>query len=201
VYFVKTRNRKLFAGKGLISIQSQGKITGEQLLEMSPDLIGHIELVKGEIIQIPPAGEIHGELSMNLGFLLKGYVKENDLGKVYAAETGFYTARNPDTVRAADSAFIAKNRLPEKPSGGYLETVPDLTVEVVSLHDRPSAILEKVEECLNAGVKCIWVVYPKSRQGYVYQPDQPVEILSEDDTLTGSDVIPGFQCKVSEIFE
>ena len=150
---------------------------------------------------LPPAGEIHGELSMNLGFLLKGYVKENDLGKVYAAETGFYTARNPDTVRAADSAFIAKNRLPEKPSGGYLETVPDLTVEVVSLHDRPSAILEKVEECLNAGVKCIWVVYPKSRQGYVYQPDQPVEILSEDDTLTGSDVIPGFQCKVSEIFE
>ena len=108
-------------------MQLQGKITGEQLLEMSSNLMGHVELVKGEIIQMPPAGAIHGELAMSLGALLKVYVKENNLGTVYAAETGFYTARNPDTVRATDAAFIAKERLPQVPYGGYLEIVPDLT--------------------------------------------------------------------------
>ncbi len=46
---------------------------------------------------------------MILGSLLEIYVQQNDLGKVYAAETGFYTARNPDTVRAAGAAFIAKH--------------------------------------------------------------------------------------------
>ena len=182
-------------------MQSQGKITGEQLLEMSRSLMGHVELVKGEIIQMPPAGDIHGELAMNLGFLLKGHIKQNNLGKVYAAETGFYIARNPDTVRAVDVAFIAKERLPEVPYGGYLEIVPDVTVEVVSPNDRPREIVEKVKECLDAGVKYIWVVYPKSRQVYVYKSDQSVEILSEDDVLIGEDVIPGFACEVSEIFE
>ena len=182
-------------------MQSQERITGEQLLEMSPKLIGRVELVKGGIIQMGPAEDIHGELAMILGSLLQIYVKQNDLGKVYAAETGFYTSRNPDTVRAADAAFIAKNRLPESPSDGYLEIVPDLIVEVVSPYDRSREILEKVNECLEAGVKCIWVVYPKSRQVYVYKSDSSVEILSGEDTLTGDDVIPGFQCPVTELFE
>ena len=182
-------------------MQSQERITGEQLLEISSKLIGRVELVKGGIIQMGPAGDIHGELAMILGSLLQIYVKQNDLGKVYAAETGFYTSRNPDTVRAADAAFIAKNRLPESPSDGYLEIVPDLIVEVVSPYDRPREILEKINECLEAGVKCIWVVYPKSRQVYVYKSDSSVEILSGEDTLIGDDVIPGFQCPVTEFFE
>lgn len=182
-------------------MQSQERITGEQLLEISSKLIGRVELVKGGIIQMGPAGDIHGELAMILGSLLQIYVKQNDLGKVYAAETGFYTARNPDTVRAADAAFIAKNRLPETPSDGYLEIVPDLTVEVVSPHDRPSEFLEKVNECLEAGVKRIWVVYPKSRQVYVYKSDFSAEVLSGEDSLTGDDVLPGFHCRVTELFE
>ena len=182
-------------------MQSQARITGEQLLKMSSKLIGHVELVKGGIIQMGPAGDIHGELAMILGSLLQIYVRQNHLGKVYAAETGFYTARNPDTVRAADAAFIAKHRLPENLSDGYLEIVPDLTGEVISPYDRSSEILEKVNECLGAGVKCIWVVYPKSRQIDVYKSDSSVEILSREDTLTGDDVIPGFQCPVTELFE
>ena len=58
--------------------------------------------------------------------------------------------------------------MPESLSDDYLEIVPDLTVEVVWPYDRPSEILEKVNECLEACVKCIWVVYPKSRQVYAY---------------------------------
>ena len=117
------------------------------------------------------------------------------------SRNGILHLTNPDTVRAADAAFIAKNRLPESPSDGYLEIVPDLIVEVVSPYDRPREILEKVNECLEAGVKCIWMVYPKSRQVYVYKSDSSVEILSGEDTLTGDDVIPGFQCPVTELFE
>ena len=183
------------------SLLTRKGITGEQLLEMSPKLIGHVELVKGEVIQMGPAGYSHGRLAHKLGFLLGKYVEEKDLGEMCAAETGFYTARQPDSIRAADAAFIAKERVPQGAFDGYLEIVPDLTVEVVSPYDQPREILEKVNECLEAGVKCIWVVYPKSRQVYVYKSDSSVELLSEDDTLTGDDVIPCFHCKVAELFE
>ncbi|MCZ6680053.1 MAG: Uma2 family endonuclease [Candidatus Poribacteria bacterium] len=182
-------------------MQVPEKITGEQLLEMSSKLIGHVELVKGEIIQIAPAGYVHGRLAHKLALFLGKYVQENGLGEMCAAKTGFYTARHPDSVRAADAAFIAKERIPQEPFDGYLEIVPDLTVEVISPNDRPREILEKVNECLQAGVKCIWVVYPKSREVYVYKANQPVEMLSDEDILTGDDVIPGFQCQVAEIFE
>ena len=178
----------------------QGHITGEQLLEMSSQLMGHVELIKGKIIQMPPAGYAHGRLTHRLGLLLGKYVEMQHLGEMCGAETGFYTSRNPDTVRAPDAAFISKARIPAETYDGYLETVPDLTIEVVSPRDRPQAILDKVDECFAAGVKCIWVVYPKRRQVYVYTPGQPVEILGEGDTLTGGDVVPGFQCTVAQIF-
>jgi hypothetical protein len=44
---------------------------------------------------------------------LGAFVLDHDLGEILAAETGFLLARDPDTVRAADVAFVSKQRVAE----------------------------------------------------------------------------------------
>ena len=105
-------------------------LTAEELLRLSTTGRRY-ELVKGELWEMPPAGGRHGSVAMRIGIILGSYVRENELGEVFAAETGFILRRDPDTVRAPDAAFVARERLPagELPAG-YLEMVPDLAVEV-----------------------------------------------------------------------
>src|SRR2546430_10677953 len=80
-------------------------MTADELLEMPDDGMLY-ELVKGELLMAPPPGSEHGEVTMNLAGPLFQHVKRNQLGIVYAAETGFKLESNPDTVRAPDIAFV-----------------------------------------------------------------------------------------------
>lgn len=175
-------------------------VTADQLLEMPDD--GHCyELVKGELRMAPPPGSEHGEVTMNLAGPLYQHVKNNNLGVVYAAETGFKLESNPDTVRAPDVAFVRiesvqqTGRLP-----GYRSGSPDLVVEVVSPSDRVTNVEEKVAEWLEDGARMVWVVSRKLHNVIVYRSLTNIVTLTEKDKLDGADVVPGFQIKVAEIF-
>src|SRR3954447_24700286 len=87
-------------------------MTADELLRM-PDDGFRYELVKGELRKMCPAGNEHGRVAMKFGWRLAQYVEANDLGEVYAAETGFLISSEPDTVRAPDVSFVRKERIPE----------------------------------------------------------------------------------------
>lgn len=161
------------------------------------------EVVKGVYVEMSPASALHGVIANNISFILATFVKKNKLGLVTAAETGFILSRSPDTVRGADAAFIAKDRVPAGgvPDEGYWPLAPDLAVEVVSPTDRPDDIQEKVEEYLAAGTRMVWVVYPKTRSITIYRSLRDVKVLRGEETLPGEDVLSGFECRVGEIFE
>ena len=158
------------------------------------------ELVKGELREMPPVGEEHGGQAGTLHVYFGHHVLTNKLGRVFAAETGFVLARNPDTVRAPDLAFIARERLPGKLSPRYSEIIPDLVAEVVSPNDSWSEVVEKVQEWLAAGVRIVWVVDPASRTITVYRSLQEVHVLTEADLLDANDVAPGFSLPIAQIF-
>ena len=174
--------------------------TASELFAM-PDDGFRYELVKGELRKMSPAGGEHGAIIFNLSALLYNHIKANNLGQGFGAETGFKIASDPDTVRAADVAFVRRERIPE---GGipknFWELAPDLVIEVVSPGDTYSEVEEKVEDWLDAGARAVWVVNPKRRGVTVYRSLTDVARLSEADELDGGEVLPGFRCKVSEIF-
>ena len=174
--------------------------TASELFEM-PDDGFRYELVKGELRRMSPSGSEHGATIVNITVLLAQYVRANKLGVCFGAETGFKIASDPDTVRAPDVAFIQQEHIPES---GIPKTfwpgAPDLAVEVLSPGDTYSEVLEKVEDWLDAGVRAVWIVDSKRRSITVYRSMTDVTTLSEDDELDGGDVVPGFRCKVSEIF-
>src|SRR5688572_23097283 len=99
-------------------------ITAEELFAMGD--IGRCELVRGEIVKMPPAGAEHGDVAGEAFGRLWSFVRQHKLGKVYAAETGFIIARDPDTTRAADVAFVRADRVPPAPVRGFFPGAPDL---------------------------------------------------------------------------
>ena len=174
-------------------------ITVEDLWNMPGD--ERRELVRGELRTMAPAGSEHGAIIMNLAFALAAYVKQQKLGVVFGAETGFVLARDPDVVRGADVAFVQLSRIPATGlPKKFWEGAPDLAVEVVSPSDSLEAVEEKVDDYLNARTPLVWVVNPRRRTITVHRPGGDPKVLRETDTLTGEEVIPGFQCKVADAF-
>jgi Uma2 family endonuclease len=174
--------------------------TASELFAM-PDDGFRYELVKGELRKMSPAGGEHGAVIFNLSGMLAPHIKVNNLGQGFGAETGFKIASDPDTVRAADIAFVRRERIPETGiPKNFWELAPDLVVEVLSPGDTYSEVEEKVEDWLKAGVRAVWVVNSRRRSVTVYRSLTDVTRLSEGDELDGGEVVPGFRCKVSEIF-
>ncbi|MBM4040131.1 MAG: Uma2 family endonuclease [Planctomycetes bacterium] len=175
-------------------------VTAEELLAM-PDDGFHYELVEGEIRKMSPAGIVHGLVAGQLDRLLGQHVFLNKLGATLTAEPSFRLSRDPDTVRVPDIAFIRRDRLRRRdPREACWPGAPDLAVEVLSPSDTPSEVDEKVAVWLDAGAAMVWVVNPTARSVTIYRTPTDIHTLTQQDELDGQDVVPGFRCRVSEIF-
>ncbi|MFZ5833160.1 MAG: Uma2 family endonuclease [Planctomycetota bacterium] len=176
-------------------------MTAEQLFSMLHDGVRR-ELVEGELQTMTPPGAMHAQVASLIDGLLGHYVRRKKLGKVLVGDPGFILSRNPDTVRAPDLAFIAQERLQEVKYGeGYCEGPPDLAVEITSPSDTTKLVGSKVTNWLKAGTRMVWVVEPQLQTVTVYRSLTEVRVLTIKDELSGVDVLPGFSCKVQEVFE
>ena len=183
----------------------EGNMTAEEFFD-SPYAHG-FELVKGRIVSKGggkfevnmPAGAKHGAVIDELETRISYFVRENKLGKVFAAETGFILAEG--TVRGIDISFVGNEKItefgiPDK----FFPVAPDLAIEVISPGNTFDEIQDKIEEYIIAGTKLVWIVYPKQKMIHIYRQNNLIKILRENDTLEGEDILPNFQVKLSEIF-
>lgn len=170
-------------------------VTAEHLSAMGS---GRRELIRGEVIEMTPAGGWHGAVAFEIGRRVANFAVEHRLGWVYAAETGFLLERNPTTVRAPDVGFVMRERVVE--TDAYFPGAPDLAVEVLSPTDTFSEVTEKVEMWLAHGTRQVWVVDSRRRRVKVYRGDRTVTDLAEEDTLDGADLLPGFRLPVRDCF-
>ena len=177
----------------------QALVTADEL-ERWPDAEFRHELVKGQVITMSLPASVHGLVTSNVILLLGGYVKQHALG-VVMSEMGFKLASNPDTVRGPDAAFLRAERIAGGLPRGFWNGAPDLAIEVLSPDDRPSAMRDKIAEYLAVGVALVWVVDPARRRVTAHRRLSLPVTLHEHDTLTASDVVPGFSCTVRELFD
>jgi Uma2 family endonuclease len=173
-------------------------ITGEMLFKLGD--IGRTELVRGEIVYMSPTGHPHGFLESNFDRVLGTFVHQHKLGRVFVGEVGIYTQRNPDTVRAADVAFISRQRWSQVRSQSYLDVAPELVIEILSPDDAWGEVMEKLEEYFTSGVLAVWIADPKRQQVYIYHSLTEVQRLSAGDVLADDKVLPGFNVPVAELF-
>ena len=183
------------------ALTAERPLTADDLLRMDADGLRG-ELIRGVFCETMPPGKIHAFVASKLGFLLQTFVFPRRLG-VVTSEIGVWIERDPDTVRAPDIAFFSIEKEPPgaETSRGYSTAVPDLAVEVRSPNDSLAYMREKALMWLRHGARMVWNVHPDSRTVDVCRPNRTIITLAEGETLDGCDVIPGFACMVSEIFE
>jgi Uma2 family endonuclease len=175
-------------------------LTADELADM-PDEPWRIELVKGRVAREPPTGYRHGDIGVRLIIRLGGFVEAHRLGRVVNADTGFLLFRNPDTVRAPDVAFVARDRPDVTNPEKFYPAHPDLAVEIASPGNTVRDMVAKMLDYLEAGTRMAWMIDPNSRTVTVYRSCDEIRIVREDGVLDGADVVPGFTLKVAELFE
>jgi Uma2 family endonuclease len=157
------------------------------------------ELIHGELITTAPPGDIHGFRQAGILYFLYGEQLKGR-GEV-RGEVAVVLGRDPDSILGPDAAFILKESLPvQRSKEGYLETIPEIVVEVRSKNDTKKEIQVKVELYLDAGVKEIWLLDPVAKTVAVNQADGNVRMFRGDDTLT-CDLLPGFAAPLAKLFE
>ena len=162
---------------------------------------GRWELIDGELVEMSPGSEDHGAYGTAIIVYLGGHVYSFRLGRVFGPDTGFVISDDPPTVRVPDAAFVQADRLPpDRDRRRYLRVMPDIAVEVVSPSDRPGEVIAKVALWLNAGVTLVWLVDPEMETITVFERGKTPLLLSVDETLTGGEILPGFELPVRSIF-
>jgi Uma2 family endonuclease len=127
--------------------------------------------------------------------------------------SGLIVSRNPDSVLGPDIQLFAKHRPPDTLEG-WPSVPPVLIAEVMDGQEDYFHIMNKVELYLQFGIDLIWIVTP-GVQVQVFELKRKFPPLADRslmkvdalctcrpnwDTLTGGKILPGFSCKVSDLF-
>lgn len=160
----------------------------------------HLELDQGEVVEVPPPGELRGVLCSMIAHLLWNYVLGRGAGYVCGNDTGLLVQRDPDTVRGPDVMLFNEPRRLEALSTKYATGLPALVVEVVSPWDSPGKVNRRIGQYLRRGVPLVWLVDPEPRIVTVYQPAKEHYTRDETEELTGEDVLPELRLRLVDLF-
>jgi Uma2 family endonuclease len=176
-----------------------GQATERDLLRLHGRTNRLYELVDGVLVE-KAMGTAEAFLALRLGRLLGAFADEHDLGDVAGADATLRLL--PGTVRLPDVSFVSWDRLPGRmyPSEQIANLAPDLAVEVLSPSNTKGEILRKLKEYFLAGVHLVWVVDPKQRIVTVSTAPDESTVVTEDQTLGGGDVLPGFKLPLRTLF-
>lgn len=170
------------------------------------------ELIEGEMIPVSPQAIESIQIAGRLFRLLADYVEANKLGEAYME--GPFTLKPADDPtwvkgsRVPDVMFVKADRLKalaeadQKWRKGPLPLAPDLVVEIVSPTDSFTDVMRKIDGYLRDGVKLAWVIDPEQKVVTIHVPDSnQITRLSEEDVLSGGEVVAGFEIPIKRLFE
>lgn len=154
------------------------------------------ELINGEVHEKMPTQQ-YGLIASNINLELALYARQTKTGRP-GIEVRHQIPEDKRNSRLPDISFVCtKGPLVEH---GSVVGMPDLAVEIKSPTDTITEMRETAAYYVANGSRLVWLVYPNYRLVEVYRPAADVEILGEDDTLTGDDVLPGFTLSVRALF-
>ncbi len=156
------------------------------------------EIVDGEKV-VKMCGARHGEICARVTAEVGIYLTQHCIGRIYSGNTTFKIGSNE---RMPDMSFVSAARIPAEgsPSGKW-EIAPDLAIEVISPNDVWEKVNEKVREYFAAGVQQVWLVSQLQQQVMIYDSPTQIRIVTPDEDLTSEVLLPGFKCRVADLFQ
>ena len=176
-----------------------GTATEQDVIDIEARESRLCELVDGVLVE-KTVGYYESYLAMEIGSILREFVKRNGLG-VVAGEAGMMRL-SAGLVRIPDVSFVSWTRLPGRrvPRVPIADLAPDLAVEVISPSNTAREMERKLQDFLAAGVRLVWYVYPGPQEVHVYTAERH-DVLTIEQELSGGDVLPGFVLPLRQLFE
>ncbi len=176
-------------------------ITEDELLRLPKDGPGNPAAAKYELVNgrltAKPTSFGHDEIGFNIILLIGPFMRGRGVGST--GQDGFRMANG--NVRAPDVSFTRKERIPGgRPGSGFGSVAPDLCVEIISPSERPADIADKRRDYFDSGASVVWHVFPEMQSVTVWTSRAEARTLSGEDVLDAGDLLPGFSCRVSDIF-
>jgi Uma2 family endonuclease len=158
------------------------------------------ELVDGVLVE-KTMGYYESRVAAVLIRFLETFLEDHDLGIVLGEGGTLKLA--PGLVRVPDVSFLAWDHFPnrELPEEPMPALAPDIAVEVLSKGNTREEMERKLREYFATGTRLAWYVEPIARTVRVYTSPSDSTLLSEEDTLDGGDVLPGFRLPLSRWFD
>ena len=164
---------------------------------------GKVELVDGEIVPMPPAGDDPSVAGGEIFVSLHEYAKRNQRGRAYPDGTGFHVNLPHREAFGPDVAFHVGPRTGMR----FLEGAPIFAVEVRSENDYGRAaerdMAAKRADYFACGTLVVWDVDVLSEDVIkVYRasdPDNPT-IYRRGDIANAEPAVPGWRMAVDELF-
>ena len=168
----------------------------EQILQ-DDDNDYQIELQEGNILIMGPSDIESSEIGAEFIYLLKLWTNPRKLGRIFDSSGGFIM---PNTdLRAPDVSFVSAQRL-KRTVRDFGNLVPDLVVEIKSKTDRVAKLEDKLKLFLELGAKVAILINPDELTVAVYRPDGKITLLTKDDKLTVTELFPGWEIAISELW-
>jgi Uma2 family endonuclease len=176
-----------------------GKATEKDVIEIERRENRLCELIDGVLVE-KPMGFYESSVASAIIYLIEAFLSNKNLG-IVAGEGG--TLRfSPRLIYIPDVSFVSWDRLPDRvlPTKPIPELIPDLAIEVLSKGNTKKEMARKLRDYFATGVRLVWYVDPRTRTIEVYRSPTDHSNLSENDILTGGEVLPGFEAKIANIF-
>ena len=176
-----------------------GTATEQDVTEADDHADRLCELIDGVLVE-KTMGYKESLLAIEIGYLLRTFLEAHDLGIVLGP-----TARSkilPHQVRIPDVCFISWDRFPDRqlPPEPIPDLVPDLAIEVLSKWNTEKEMKRKLHDYFTAGVRLVWYIDPRTRSAKSYTAENQFVELTESQSLSGGDVLPGFDLSLHDLF-
>ena len=163
---------------------------------------GKAELVNGEIVEMPPAGDEPNVAGGEIFASLREFARRTGRGRAYTDGIGFHVQLPHREAFSPDTAYHVGARTGMR----FLEGAPIFAVEVRSEHDYGSAaeraIRERRADYFACGTLVVWNVDLRSEAVKSYRasdPDNPVTFRLGD-TAYAEPAVPGWRLAVDALF-
>ena len=167
-----------------------------ELLEWGAD---DVELLRGELIRLPPAQRNHMQICRRLFKLLDAALErwkrsnpEARIGEL-EIEMGYLISSDPRSWLQPDLSLTH----PDQPGERYYEGSPLVVFEVFSEYDTATRLDKKVAVYLAHGAAEVWVIYPEARHAWVHRAAMPA--ATRETEAIHSDLLPGVEIPLDEI--
>ena len=108
-------------------------------------------------------------------------------------------------MRAPDVAWISNEQISSVPLSDlkkFAHVCPEFVIELMSESDELSDLKDKMVKWIDNGVLLGWLIEPKKKQTYIYRFKSEIdyEVVPFDQKLSGEEILPGLEVKLSDIF-